>query len=491
MKQITHRTRTFLRTLSTKQRGVIIISIPVTCLMTSLAAFAWLNANLIEGEEWVSHTQQVRIETKLLLTALVDAETGIRGYGLTRREEFLVPYRQALSEIPVSLDHLEELVDDNPDQSDRLQLIRARVDETLAILQQKQQLQQELIRLQTGQEAPLVAPDLLYDWLEEGNDLMNATRDEIDAFAQEEERLLELRNQNFDFYRNVTYVVLIISAIIGSGSGGLAIYLFGQLQKELNKRQVSLEETNENLQRVCDQLQRFTANASHELRAPLAAVLSNAQVGLMAPEEDAIAPRKRLEKIVAIVKSMSTLVGDLLFLARHEGRLANEVRQTLNAVDLVRAIAQDWHTPLADQGIHLKTDIPTAPAWISVDAGLLRQVITNLLSNASRYTSSGGWIRLAVQVRAPQVVITVEDTGSGIPEADLPFIFERFYQADKSRRRKGGFGLGLAIAQQIVHAHNGTITVNSIEKQGTIFTIQLPIFIAEPPCRLPHVDQHI
>jgi signal transduction histidine kinase len=105
-------------------RGTIIISIPIGYLFTSLIAFAWLKASLVEDEAWVQHTQKVRLETKRLLTALVDAETGVRGYGLTRRDAFLTPYNQASAVIPDSLTKLKNLVQDNIEQTQRLEEIR-------------------------------------------------------------------------------------------------------------------------------------------------------------------------------------------------------------------------------------------------------------------------------------------------------------------------------------------------------------------------------
>lgn len=111
--------------LPTRIPGTLIIAIPVTCLFTTLSAFAWLKVSLIEDEEWVQHTQIVRLETKRLLNALVDVETGVRGYGLTFREEFLTPYHQAITIIPNCLKRLQYLVADNPEQTILLQEIKS------------------------------------------------------------------------------------------------------------------------------------------------------------------------------------------------------------------------------------------------------------------------------------------------------------------------------------------------------------------------------
>jgi signal transduction histidine kinase len=227
--------------------------------------------------------------------------------------------------------------------------------------------------------------------------------------------------------------------------------------------------------RAYEQLQRFTADASHELRAPIAAILSNAQVGLLAPPDDSAQPRQRLENIVTITKSTSSLISNLLFLARHEGQLNPEDLKGIDLGTFLQPLIDEYSASAREKNLNFVSDLSSLPIEIKADRELLQQALKNLLNNAYKYTSSGGTIRLTLLTKQRRAIVQVEDNGIGIPAEDLPHIFERFYRVDTARSREtGGFGLGLAIAQQIVRAHNGQITVESIFGKGTKFQIALP-----------------
>lgn len=229
----------------------------------------------------------------------------------------------------------------------------------------------------------------------------------------------------------------------------------------------------ERLGRSFEQQTRFTADASHELRTPLAVILAQVELALSRPRE-APAYRESLEACGRAATRMKRLVDDLLTLARADsGKL--ELRR--EPVDLAR-IAEESAAllePLA-RNRSVRILLKTSPTSLKGDADRLGQVVTNLLSNAIHYNKPGGQVTVTVQTHDDTAMVVVEDTGVGIPEADLPLIFNRFHRVDAARSREsGGSGLGLAICQSIVEAHGGTITVASAVDRGSRFTMAIPL----------------
>jgi signal transduction histidine kinase len=225
------------------------------------------------------------------------------------------------------------------------------------------------------------------------------------------------------------------------------------------------------ISRAFQRQREFVADASHELRTPLTLIRTNVEAWL----RRASGPNKAYARnIIDEVEQLNRIVGDLTTLALADARQLPIVRQPLE----LNAVVSDLMTqaqPLADErGVRLRPEL-NGGVQVDADPTRVRQLLLILMDNALRHTASGGLVSVGVLRENGHARITVTDNGEGIPAADLPHIFERFYRADKARSREnGGSGLGLAIAKWIVDAHRGEIAVKSAEGKGTEVAINLP-----------------
>ncbi|MFC7371203.1 ATP-binding protein [Fictibacillus iocasae] len=232
-------------------------------------------------------------------------------------------------------------------------------------------------------------------------------------------------------------------------------------------------------ERRMDKLRKdFVANVSHELKTPIAMLqgYSEAIVDDIAESEE---EKKELAGIILDEsRRMSRLVNELLDLARLESGQMKLYRSWINVPEYAARVLRKFHGPAKERNIQLQleTQIDNVQNELYADADRLEQVLTNLIDNAIRHTTEGGSVMLKADITDSAVKMDVMDTGSGISDEDLPFVFERFYKGDKARTRgkSGGTGLGLAIAKNIIEAHDGIITVHSKISEGTTFSFVLP-----------------
>ena len=227
------------------------------------------------------------------------------------------------------------------------------------------------------------------------------------------------------------------------------------------------------LESAFTQQKHFTADASHELRTPIAVLISEAQTTL-ARERTSEEYRETIEACLDTAQQMRQLTDSLLELARFDAGQEKMPYTRFNLADKVRA-AIDLVRPLANEKkieflVHLRD------AQVTGSANRISQVIVNLLNNAIRYNKEEGKIGVTIHPPDVGIELTISDTGCGIEPEELPRVFERFYRADKARSgTTGGFGLGLAISKAIVEAHNGGIQVSSKPGIGSLFLVHLPI----------------
>ena len=233
-------------------------------------------------------------------------------------------------------------------------------------------------------------------------------------------------------------------------------------------------------------LSRFVADASHELRTPLAVIRTSAELALRrarSPE----AYRQSLQEIVIEADRMTRLVEDLLLLARRDTGAAEMPLMTLDVRDVLGDVCSQMGGLAETRGIRVSVCLGDEAAWISGNRPALHRLFLVLLDNAIKYSADGGEVIVSVRQDAANVAVTVEDFGSGIRAGDLPHIFKRFYQADRSRS-DGGHGLGLSLAQSIAQAHRAEIDVRSSEGVGSTFRV---LFAVNPAAEIRDLQADI
>ncbi len=230
-------------------------------------------------------------------------------------------------------------------------------------------------------------------------------------------------------------------------------------------------------QRKNEQTRReFVANVSHELRTPLTNVKSYAETIISAGDDLPVEMRNNfLGVITGEADRMTRIVQDLLTLSKFDyGKMEMTITR-FNPLDAIDQVAQATSMAASSHDHQVTLDLPETMAEVSGDRQRIEQVLMNVMSNAMKYTPDGGHLIVSAGEKGSFIWISVKDNGIGIPEKDLPRLFERFYRVDKARSREsGGTGLGLSIAKEILNQHKGDMTVTSVFGEGTTVTISLP-----------------
>jgi two-component system OmpR family sensor kinase len=246
----------------------------------------------------------------------------------------------------------------------------------------------------------------------------------------------------------------------------------GEQRSELGELSRVLNETFSQLESSFERQARFTADAAHELRTPVAIILSQAQAALLR-ERDPESYQRTLEACVKAARRLQQLTESLLELATHDAGALQLQKEPCDLAKLTQETADLMQPLLADQGMKFSCQLASAPCL--ADANRIGQILVNLLTNALHYNRPQGTIYLTTRCDETEVVLSVRDEGEGIAPEHLEHIFDRFYRAEASRNRQfGGAGLGLAICQEIASAHGGQLGVTSTLGQGSEFTLRLP-----------------
>ena len=249
---------------------------------------------------------------------------------------------------------------------------------------------------------------------------------------------------------------------------------------ELGRLAGTFNDLLDRLNRSFEDQRRFMADASHELRTPLSVALTAAQVNLDGASRSPDEYREALQIVTEQLRRLRRIVQDMFLLAQVDAGAFEPDLREFYLDELIQEAARAAR--VIAESLRVQVLVEALPeALVRADEGLLRQLLLALLDNAVRHTPAGGLVTAGLTAGGDAWQVTIADTGTGIPAADQPHIFDRFYRANKSRTREaGGAGLGLSIARWIAHLHHGSLTLASSTSAGTVFRLRLPAALMPP-----------
>jgi signal transduction histidine kinase len=451
-----------------RRKGAAIITIPIICLFIFLGTSIYLRYYAQTATGYVSHTQQVLLESNTLLVALLDAETGVRGYQSTRDETFLESYNTALKTLPLSLQQLKSLVKDNSLQMQRLQTIEQGIQQELGLLSRTIQY--------TEVSPPPPNSPQKKALLLVAKAAMDQLRLNIAQFQAEEGQLLTLRQQLSQRHEQIRGWAQLGMTVISIFASLTAIYLFDRIERErqevlkvtqsqaqdvvqLNK---ILAQTNMTLANRNRELDQFAYVTSHDLKAPLRAI-ANLSEWIEEDLEGQVSPdiQQHLNLMRKRVQRMEALINGLLEYSR-VGR-ANTSVETVDVAELLAEVIDSLAPPATFV-------IDIAPMPILQTRRLpLSQVFSNLIGNAIKHGDrADGRIQITVVEKDQFFQFAVTDNGCGIALEHQEKIFTIF-QTLEARDKTENTGIGLSIVKKIVEAEGGKVWVESGLGTGASF----------------------
>jgi signal transduction histidine kinase len=448
------------------------------------------------------HAEQVIATANGLQTLVIDFETGLRGFVITRQDRFLDPWRKAQHAYPKEVKLLIAQTANDPEQNTRALHIRQAVDSylnvySIDVMQFLRRNPQALRAVALHAEAPVAAIRKLFSTFlateatrgVRSNDQARDTARSavVVAIASLGAVLLFLLAAGVYLARAVARPVRSVATaaeeiaagdlsprlpIEGPGEVGQLERSFNAMADSLERQRAELEERNQQLVESERLKTDLVSNVSHELRTPLSSILGFSDLMLkreVAPEDR----RRYLEVIRAESARLATLLNDLLDLQRQE---LGVLELRLTEFDLNELLEVQVTLYSAQSSVHEVVLSPSPePVMIKGDPDRLAQVIGNLLSNAIKYSPDGGNVDVTASLIRGEGWIWVRDRGLGIPHDHQDRVFTKFFRGEAARKRAiSGTGLGLVLARQIVEAHGGSIGFNSEEGRGSTFWVRLP-----------------
>ena len=448
--------------IPTFYRGALIAGIPLLAILPAIASWSWSRQAKSDAFWWVNHTQEVIRESNNLMRVLVDAETGIRGYTITQQSDFLKPYYRGIEEADRYLHELKDLTQDNPSQQQQLAKIEREID---ARLKTFKLVFADLQATPTSEDT-----DSNNELFVRGKAEMDRVRKSVNLFKEAEWRLLNIRQQRLKRIRHLTDILFVVSVLISLLGYGLAISLYYQSQKKLQRQVRQLDNANHELQnsnlliqKRNHELDKFTYIVSHDLKAPLRAInnlsewIEEDSVGKL--DEDS---SQNMALLRSRVKRMNNFIDSLLEYSR-----AGRIKGKIETVDVGKLLVEivDSISPPPEFTIDVREPMPI----IETDALSLQQVLSNLISNGVKHHHrDDGRVVISVENKSGIYQFCVADNGRGICLKDREKVFTIF-QTLTSRDRQENTGIGLSIVKKIIEERGDKIWLESEVNEGASF----------------------